>query len=139
MWTLARTAFVRDEEFKAADRDLASTSLSRTYGGATAPSDIEKLGLSSSQCPRVERREWWTCVEEVALTAAQEDQPIRIALARVGGFFARAIRFLFRAVRGFSDRNAAPASLDPIEESGSPGETAEPSLASSDDPRDLIE
>ncbi len=135
-----RTALVHDEEFKAADRDLAATSLSRTYRGASVPDDIEKFSLSSSRHPLIERRQWWTCLEEVAVTTSQEDHPIRLAFAHAGRLLARIIRSLWQAARGLAAAGEPQPSPSPIEEVGVTSEPMEEqSLASSDDPRDLIE
>ena len=114
--------------------------MSRTYRGATVPTELEKISLSSSEDSRVERREWWTFLEKVAVTAAQEDHPIRLALARVWKFLVRTFRSACRADHGVLVREKTPTSSSPIEEAVAPSETEEPtSLASSDDPRDLIE
>ncbi len=108
-----RTALVHDEDFKAAERDLAWTSLSRPEPDTTPPSAIEKLSLASRERPRLERRGWWTSLEEVAVVAAQEEHPIRLALGHVGKFLARMVRSLFRAVRGSSVRKCGPGQLEP--------------------------
>ena len=97
------------------------------------------LILSPTANTRVERRGWWTSWDQVAVTAADDEHPIRLASGHIRRLSARVSRSLFRAVRGFSGRTAAPASSNPIEEAGSPSETVEDSLAASDDPRDLLE
>ena len=61
--SVVRTALIHDEEFEAADRDLAWTSLSRPEPDTTPPSDIEKLSLSSREHPRLKHRDWWTSLE----------------------------------------------------------------------------
>ena len=134
-----RTTLTHDEQFKAADRDQTWTGLSLIEHETTPQSEIEKLSLSFTAHTRVERRGWWSSLDQVAVTADEEAHPIRLALGHIGRLLARLSRSLFRAVRAFSGRTAAPASLSPIEEAGSPSETAGPSLAASDDPRDLLE
>ena len=113
---------------------------SRTYRGATVPTELEKFSLSSSEDSRVERREWWTFLEKAAVTAAQEEHPIRLALARVWKLLIRPFRSACQADQGVLVREKTPTSSGLIEEAVAPSETEEPtSLASSDDPRDLIE
>ena len=134
-----RTAFTHDEQFKAADRDLTWASLSVIERETTPQNEIEKLSLASSAPTRVQRRGWWTSLDKVAVTEAEEKHPIRAALGHIVRPLARLSRSLFRAFRGFSGRPATPANSSTIEEARSPSETEGPSLAASDDPRDLLE
>ena len=134
-----RSVLVHDEQFKAAERDLAWTSLSRQKSDTTPPSDIEKLSLCSSEHPPLEHHGWWTCIDEGAITAGQGEHPIRLALVHTGRLLARMIGILFRAVRSSFIWGSAPASSTPMEATALPGKTDEPSPESSDDQLELID
>lgn len=134
-----RTALVHDEQFKAADRDLAWTSLSRPKVDTIAPSDIEKLSLSTSEHPRLERRGWWNSLEETAVTAATQDEhPIRLALAHLGNGLAGMIRILFRRRADSSAHRMAPTGASALEAAGTSKLAEVSDVGENDEPQGLV-
>ena len=137
---MLRTALVHEEQFKAADRDLAWTSMSRTEPDAKVPSEIEKLSLSSGQHPRIQAREW-ICLAEVAPVAEPADHPVNAAFLYAWTYLANKTRGLFQSVGGLlvrkeefktADHDMAWTSMTRIEQTGTPTEIDKLSLSSNE-------
>jgi MFS superfamily sulfate permease-like transporter len=142
-----RTALVHDEKFRATARDLTWTSLSRSERASKAPSDLEKLSLSSSEHPRVDTREW-ICLAEVAPPIDREDHPLSVAISHFGIYVGRQSRKLFRSVGRLivskeefkpSDHDISWTSLSRVDRDNAPSEIEKLSLSSGEHPRLVID